>query len=351
MRSYLDPDLDPLQRVEFAFYAMFSIEAWYTDLKEKDLIIKEKARIEAAIEKSKVQSANNWTAKKYAEWKKQNNKEAKEAKHKAKEEEKKRKAEEKVATRKKAKADSATTPAIPSEASVLLPPPPVLTEQPVQQRPTVAMQFITRTAAAGISFNAWFLFAFLHTLAQSEDLRVLIPFATRLLTEQAAEKIFRAARAVLGGENFTLADFFRRCDRFMAYNILRAQHDGVDFVFPEHESTWKWDEMVTSDKADHSLPASVTTAGAIGAIMNAKLACIADTLSVGIDVHKFKAVLHLDVDGNLDELEQDEDEDQNKAASDVFVAPAAELHSDLLRIAESTTVRLRSVYSSSFFKY
>ena len=339
MRSYLDPDLDPLQRVEFAFYAMFSIEAWYTDLKEKDQVVKEKAHIDAAMDKSKKQSENNWTVKQYAEWKKQNNKEAKEAKRKAKEEEKKRKAEEKVAARKKAKADSAT-PAIPSGASVLLPAPPVLTEQPAPQRTNVAMKFITRTAAAGISFNAWFLLAFLHTLAQSEDLRVLIPFATRLLTEQAAEKIFRAVRAVLGGENFTVADFFRRCDRFMAYNILRALHDGIDFVFPEHESTWKWDETVTSDKADHSLPASVTTAGAIGAIMSAKLACIADMLAVHVDVNKFKAILHLDVDSNLDELEQDEDEEHNKAASDISVAPAAELHSDLLRVAERVAVRI-----------
>ncbi len=36
MRSYLDPDLDPLKRIEFAFYAMFVTEAWYADLKERD---------------------------------------------------------------------------------------------------------------------------------------------------------------------------------------------------------------------------------------------------------------------------------------------------------------------------
>ena len=54
--------------------------------------------------------------------------------------------------------------------------------------------------------NAWFLLAFINFLAQHDDLRKEIPFVTRLLTEQSAEKVFRAVRAVLGGENFRLRD-------------------------------------------------------------------------------------------------------------------------------------------------
>ena len=32
MRSYLDPKLTPAQRIEFAFYAVFLQQAWFTDL-------------------------------------------------------------------------------------------------------------------------------------------------------------------------------------------------------------------------------------------------------------------------------------------------------------------------------
>lgn len=338
--------------MEFAFYAMFAIEAWYTDLKAKDSIAKETARLNEGIAKAKICAERGWNTKKYDDWKRKQAKEAKEAKKLAKEEAKKRKAEEKALAREEQKkkkkkkkamvlADDTTAPPFPSLLTSVLLPPPIAAPQSAQHRPTVAMQFITRTAAAGISFNAWFLFAFLHVLAQSEHLRAAIPFATRLLTEQAAEKIFRAVRAVLGGENFTLADFFRRCDRFMAYNILRALHDGVDFVFPEHDSAWKWDESVASDKEVHSLPASATTAAAIGAITSAKLSCIADLLAVDIDVHKFESILHLDVDVNLEELEPDEDEDVVKRCTEVSVAPAVELQSDLLRVAENAAAVVR----------
>ena len=36
MRSYLDPHLEPLQRLSFAFYAMFATQAWFADVKAKD---------------------------------------------------------------------------------------------------------------------------------------------------------------------------------------------------------------------------------------------------------------------------------------------------------------------------
>src|SRR6185312_1654427 len=35
LRSYLDPKLSVHHRIEFAFYALFVTEAWYTDLKER----------------------------------------------------------------------------------------------------------------------------------------------------------------------------------------------------------------------------------------------------------------------------------------------------------------------------
>jgi hypothetical protein len=40
LRSFLDPDLTPYERIEFAFYAMFVMEAWFTNLKEKDDVVK-----------------------------------------------------------------------------------------------------------------------------------------------------------------------------------------------------------------------------------------------------------------------------------------------------------------------
>jgi nicotinic acid phosphoribosyltransferase len=185
------------------------------------------------------------------------------------------------------------------------------------------VQFITRTAAAGIAMNAWFLLGFVHTLLQHPELRSEVPFNTRLLTEQKAEKVFRAARAVLGSENFTLADFFRRCDRFTALSILRVLHEG-DFVSPEHESAFKWDESHPSDTAAKLLPDSVTMEAVRCAIMDARLAAASDALSVGIDVNKFKAVFNLD-DGTLDELDKDElDESKNDARGELTLPPPAE---------------------------
>lgn len=140
-----------------------------------------------------------------------------------------------------------------------------------------------------------------------------------MLTEQAAERLFRAVRAVLGGENFTLSDFFRRCDRVVAYSILRVLHE--DFVFPEHASSWKWDEAQRSDLHAGPLPATITPNAVISAIMDAKLQCISDTLAVGVDVNKFKSIYHLD-DGTLDEL--DEDEELSEVHEDITVPPPAE---------------------------
>lgn len=96
---------------------------------------------------------------------------------------------------------------------------------PPTKPPSVASQCLTRTAAVGIALNAWYLLAYTGLLC-TDDLRATIPYAPRFLTEQAAEKVFRAVRAVFGGENFTLADFFRRFYRFMALGILRATHEG-----------------------------------------------------------------------------------------------------------------------------
>lgn len=196
--------------------------------------------------------------------------------------------------------------------------PPLALSSPAK-RPTVAQQFITRTAAAGISINAWFLLGFVHTLIKHPALRNRIPFNTRLLSEQAAERLFRAVRAVLGGENFTLSDFFRRCDRVVAYSILRVLHE--DFIFPEHSSSWKWDETQKSDMHTGPLSAAITEEAVITAIMDAKLQCISDMLAVGVDVNKFKAIYHLD-DGTLNEL--DEDEDLSGVHEDVTVPAPAE---------------------------
>src|SRR5687768_16082484 len=83
----------------------------------------------------------------------------------------------------------ASTAAPPASATG--PAPPLASSSPTK-RPTVAQQFITRTAAAGISINARFLLGFVHILIKYPALRDRILFNTRLLTEQAAERLFRA---------------------------------------------------------------------------------------------------------------------------------------------------------------
>lgn len=45
LRSYLDPKLDSLQRITFVFYVMFATEAWFTDLKEKDSMVKKSMKL------------------------------------------------------------------------------------------------------------------------------------------------------------------------------------------------------------------------------------------------------------------------------------------------------------------
>jgi hypothetical protein len=208
--------------------------------------------------------------------------------------------------------------------------------------PTVAMQFITRPAAIGIALNAWFMLAFVHTLCQYEDLRKTIPFVPRLLTEQGAEKVFRAMRAVLGSENFTLSDFFRRFDRVTALSILRAVHEGVDMRFPDHECAFRWDETQPADAKAGLLPASVTMDAVNAAIGRAKASLVADALKVGIDVANLPYIVHLDRAGDLADL--DDHDDGELAATDLTVAvPSdadfARVTTDLLCGAELRSVR------------
>ena len=343
LRSYLDPDLDPLQRVEYAFYVKFALEAWYTDLKEKDVVVKKQQHLVNGMEKARICAENNWTVKQYNEEMKKRKKEEKEAQQRAKEEATiaalKAKMEQKQ--RKKQKTSSAATttmtcPAplttaplsIPASASVVLTPsgtpfasPATLTSVPPPRAPallsdaptpatrrTVATKFITRTAAVGASLNAWFLLAFIDFLTQHDDLRKEIPFVTRLLTEQSAEKVFRALRAVLGGENFTLGDFFRRSDRIAALSTLRALYEGVDFDFPREEAEFRWDETLASDKAARPLADSISTSSATAVIGAGKLAVVADTLALGIDVHKLGAIHHFDENGTEEELDEEEEQ-------------------------------------------
>ncbi len=204
------------------------------------------------------------------------------------------------------------------------------------------MQFITRPAAIGIALNAWFMLAFVHTLCQYEDLRKTIPFVPRLLTEQGAEKVFRAMRAVLGSENFTLSDFFRRFDRVTALSILRAVHEGVDMRFPDHECAFRWDETQPADAKAGLLPASVTMDAVNAAIGRAKASLVADALKVGIDVANLPYIVHLDRAGDLADL--DDHDDGELAATDLTVAvPSdadfARVTTDLLCGAELRSVR------------
>lgn len=201
--------------------------------------------------------------------------------------------------------------------------------------PTVASQYITRTAAAGVCFNAWFLLAFTTVLTRDPDLRTSIPYVTRLLTEQAAEKIFRGARATLGGENFTVAEFFRRCDRVMAHSALRAMHEGEHFVYPDHDSAFRWDEYLRFDTRAKSLPAHVTADTLCMAMRDAKLACVADLLTVGVDVTKLGTICDLGGGQHVDELDQEEIEEAvNAPALAEIAAPSV-----LQTIAEPTDVR------------
>jgi hypothetical protein len=235
----------------------------------------------------------------------------------AKDEHKKRKVEEKVPRTKKAKSTlqtAATSASAPLAHPPAAPPTPAAPPPPPlhQHHATLAQKFITRPAAAGIAINAWFLLGHVHFLVNNPELG--IPFNPRLLTEQAAEKVFRAARAVLGGENFTLAEFFRRCDRLTALAILRVLHES-DFAFPEHDTKWKWDERRSSDDNAGPLAPEFSMTDARSAIMSAKLLCINDMARLGVDVHRFTKIYHLD-DGTLDSLEPDE---ADKA--DEFVPP------------------------------
>ena len=330
-------DVDPLQRVEYAFYVKFAQEAWYTDLKEKDAVVKEQQRVANGLEKARICAENNWTVKQYNEEMKKRKKEEKEAQRRAKNEAVvtalKAKVEQKQ--RKKQKASAATTMTCPApivtplsiSASVSIltpsgtplaglasaaplpraPAPPADAPMPTIRR-TVAMKFVTHTAAVGASLNAWFLLAFIHFLAQHDDLRKEIPFVTRLLTEQSAEKVFRAVRAVLGGENFTLGEFFRRCDRIAALGILRALHENVDFDFPREEAEFRWDETLASDKTARPLADSISTSSATVAIGAGKLTVIADMLALGIDVHTFGVIRHFDKNGTEEELDHEEEQ-------------------------------------------
>jgi hypothetical protein len=148
-------------------------------------------------------------------------------------------------------------------------------------------------------------------------------------------------RAVLGGENFTLSDFFRRFDRVMALSILRALHDGVDMRFPDHECAFRWDETQPADAKAGLLPASVTMDAVIGAIRRAKSSLLADALKVGIDVAKLPHIVHLDLAGDLADLDPD---DSAPAPTDLAVAAPtdpdfARITTDLLHGAEPCSVR------------
>jgi hypothetical protein len=276
---------------------MFVTEAWFTDLKEKDDVVKKTSK-ETDKELVAEVAACSGTTKA----------EARELlallRRADRDEQKKRKMEENVPRTKKAKSAMQT-----AATSALAPParPPAAPSTPAtplvhQHHGTLAQKFITRPAAAGIAINAWFLLGHVHFLVNNPELG--IPFNPRLLTEQAAEKVFRATRAVLGGENFTLAEFFRRCDRLTALAILRVLHES-DFAFPEHDTKWKWDERRKSDDKAGPLAAEFSMTDARSAIMSAKLLCINDMARLGVDVHRFTKIYHLD-DGTLDSLDPDE---------------------------------------------
>lgn len=321
MRSYLDPDLSPRQRVEYAFYALYVTEAWYTDLKERSGPAKAQKEAERKAKEARRRAEDQQRLKEIIDERKErdhvtiNKKTARlllsEEKKAKKELEKKRKLEARAAAQVRARAAPAATH-IPASSAA---PPPAAPAS----LPTVAQQFITRPAATGIAINAWFLLGHLHFLVTSRELN--IPFNTRLLTEQAAEKVFRAARAVLGGENFTLPEFFRRCDRFMALAVLRQLHRH-DFVFHEHDSSWKWDERHRSDHHAGPLPDSFMMEEVLCGITDAKLACVADMLQLNVDVNKFKAVYSLD-EGTLKELDKDEADAGDVADEEDYAPPPA----------------------------
>lgn len=120
----------------------------------------------------------------------------------------------------------------------------------------------------------------------------------------------------------------RRCDHFTAHSILRALHEGVDFSYAAHDKAFRWDEILKCDKDSQPLPDDVTLAHVIVAIRDAKLACIADMLAVGIDVNSFKSVRHLDVDSHLEELEKDDDDNDDLAISTSAIAAQASSEAD-----------------------
>lgn len=289
MRSYLDPALDPLTRLKFAFYCVFVTEAWYADLKrraaEDKEISKELAKDAKEAKLQEYREKYNCSVQDARILLTEEKKKAATAAKAVKEARKRMTSEEKKRAKKVAKLTGQTGPA------------------PTPRRPTVGQQFITSTAAAGISFNAWFLLSYLHLLIHNPLLRSKLPFNTRLFTEQPAERMFRAVRAVMGGENFTLAEFFRRCDRSTALMMLRVIHE-QDLAFPSHDSSWKWDEKQATDKLSQQLPDGITMADAVAAIKAAKASCIADMRTVGVDVSKFTEVFHFDL-GALDDLEKD----------------------------------------------
>lgn len=185
-------------------------------------------------------------------------------------------------------------------------------------------------------FNAWFLLAFTTVLIRDPELRESIPYTTRLLTEQAAEKIFRGARATLGGENFTVAEFFRRCDRVMAHSALRAIHEGEHFIYPDHDSAFRWDDILRFDSHAKPLSAHVTTDTLCVAMLDAKLACVADLLQVGVDVSKLGPICDLGGGQQVDELDKEETEEVADAPALAEVAAPSALHT----IAEPAEVRV-----------
>lgn len=360
LRSYLDPKLSPQQRIEFAFYAMFCLEAWFSTLKEEANVAKRVRHETDAMAVARIMSEKNITATKAKEIlraeKKLKKEATKQAQAASKEEEKKRKKVEREEKKKAKKSKIAAPPTVPlaaprptaTTATLSIPPPPP-PPPPTTPRSTVAMQFVTRTAAAGVSFNAWFLLAFVDLLIRNNKLRSAIPFNPRFLTEQPAEKIFRATRATLGGENFTLAQFFQRCDHFMAHNILRAEHEGVDFVYPDHDAAFRWDEILKYDSCIGVLADTTSLDSITAAIKAAKDACVSHSQAVGIDVEKIKEILHLDVNANLKEM--DEDSDETEVTPSGILVSAGEVNSmldemrqELLSLGEQHVVQVPLCY-------
>lgn len=348
LRSYLDPELAPLQRIELAFAAMFMTEGWFTHLKETDEKQKKAEQISKSEEKARVRAEQGILAKEYDRQQREARKQQR-AEAKAEQEKKKREAKKLKEAAKKQKKSEAnnrmTTTVAPPLPSPLPPASSAATHAP--KRPTVASQFTTRTAATGISFNAWFLFGFVYTLITNDDLRRNVPFAPRQLTEQEAEKVFRAARAILGGENFTLTDFMRRCNHLVAHGILKARHNGVDFVYPEPASAWKWDERMASDSAAR-LPDTITIEELLAAVKSARAIAIEELRQVGIDVDTFVSVRHLDVDNHADELDVEAEEDQQSGpAVQATEGEMKQLQAELERVAEEEEM----VHSAHYFSF